>query len=424
MINKLKNIVNTEDKKRLLSNFFSLSVLQTANYLLPLITIPYLVRVLGIEYFGLLAFATVLVGYCTILTEYGFDLTATRQISIYRDNENKVIEIFSSVMTIKVILMFLSFILLAILVLSFDRFSKYWLVYFFTFGTVIGNVLFPVWFFQGMERMKYVTYLNILSKVIFTLAIFVFVQQKEDFYLVPLFTSLGFIIAGLYSLYLLNNEFKVYFVPQKRHTVRHYFFDGWDIFVSKIFGSFYRESNTLILGLLTNNIIVGHYSIAEKIVKIIQKMQNVVGNTLFPYLSKRFSMSNKSFFDLNKRFFKFIIMIYASLSIATILCSDYIIYILMGEFNDLAILNLRIMSFIILVGGLNYYYGILGLIPMNYKKEFSKYIIITGIFNILFCFSLVFYYPSFGASISLFASEIVLMLLLISKISKIKKDLA
>ena len=422
MINKIKNIANTEDKKRLLSNFVSLSVLQGANYILPLITLPYLVRVLGVEYFGLLAFATTTVMYFQILTDYGFNLTATREISIHRDDKEKVIEIFSSVMTIKVILMFVSFFLLSILVFSFEKFSKDALVYFLTFGTVVGQVLFPVWFFQGMERMKYITYLNILSKVIFTIAIFVFVQEQSDFYLVPLLTSIGFLVAGIWSLYLIKKEFGVGFEVQTIDTIKHHLVEGWDIFVSMVFSSMYRSSNIIILGLLTNNTIVGYYSIAEKVVKTLQSLQDVVGNTLFPYLSKKFSITNKSFFDLNKRFFKFIFLIYFSLSLITMFSSEYIIYILMGEFNEIAILNLQIMSFVILVGGFNYYYGILGLVSMNYKKDFSKYIIITGLFNLLFCIVSVYLYPNYGASISMIISESVLLSLIVLKILKIKKE--
>ena len=405
-----------------MSNFFSLSVLQGANYILPLITLPYLVRVLGVEYFGLLAFATTTVMYFQILTDYGFNLTATREISIHRDNKEKVIEIFSSVMTIKIILMFVSFFLLSILVFSFEKFSQDALVYFLTFGTVVGQVLFPVWFFQGMERMKYITYLNILSKVIFTIAIFVFVQEQSDFYLVPLLTSIGFLVAGIWSLYLIKKEFGVGFEVQTIDTIKHHLVEGWDIFVSMVFISMYRSSNIIILGLLTNNTIVGYYSIAEKVVKTLQSLQDVVGNTLFPYLSKKFSITNKSFFDLNKRFFKFIFLIYFSLSLITMFSSEYIIYILMGEFNEIAILNLQIMSFVILVGGFNYYYGILGLVSMNYKKDFSKYIIITGLFNLLFCIVSVYLYPNYGASISMIISESVLLSLIVLKILKVKKE--
>ena len=138
MIEKLKAI--SDDKKRLVSNFFSLSVLQGANYLLPLITLPYLVRVLGVEKFGLIAFAQAFIQYFVILTDYGFNLSATREISIHRENKQKVSEIFTSVLIIKFVLMVLSFIILCAVVLSFSKFKSDWQIYFLTFGMVIGQV--------------------------------------------------------------------------------------------------------------------------------------------------------------------------------------------------------------------------------------------------------------------------------------------
>ena len=290
-------MIGSQDKKRLLSNFFSLAILQGANYILPLITLPYLVRVLGVEYFGLLAFASATVAYFNVLVDYGFNLTATREISIHREDKAKVVEIFSSVMSIKFILLIVSFILLTLFVFSFEKFSKDALVYFLTFGTVVGQTLFPVWFFQGMERMKYITYLNILSKLIFTIAIFIFVQEQNDFWIVPLLTSIGFIIAGILSLILIQKEFNISFKLQPLETLRYYFIDGWDIFVSSFFGNFYRNFNTIVLGVLTNNIFVGYYSIAERVIKIIQMLQNIVGNVLFPYFSKKFHNNHNDFFS-------------------------------------------------------------------------------------------------------------------------------
>ena len=156
LINKLKNIANTEDKKRLLSNFFSLSILQTFTYILPLLTLPYLVRVLGPEKFGLVVFAQAFIIFFNILVDYGFNLSATREISVNRENKEKLTEIFSSVMSIKFILIGISFTILSIIIFSFEKFSNNIDLYYLTFLWVIGQALFPIWYFQGLEKMKYI----------------------------------------------------------------------------------------------------------------------------------------------------------------------------------------------------------------------------------------------------------------------------
>jgi PST family polysaccharide transporter len=420
LINKIKNIANTEDKKRLLSNFFSLSLLQGANYILPLITFPYLVRVLGVEYFGLLSFASTTIAYFYILTDYGFNLTATREISIHRENKEKLNEIFSSVMIIKSVLMIISFLLLIILIFSFDKFRKDYIVYILTFGTVIGQVLFPQWFFQGMEKMKYITYLNILAKTMFTIAIFIFVEQKSDYYIVPLLTSIGFIVAGVWSLYLVKKDFEVVFKLQKIKTLKYYLLEGWHLFLSSLASNFYRNFNTLVLGFLTNNLYVGYYAIAEIIIKIIQTLQNIAGNTVFPYFSNKSSQNKKYFFNFTNKYLKYIIGIYLLMVFLTFIFSFFIVYIVEGSYQKNIILDLKIMSIVILIGGLNYYFGVLGLITTGYKKEFSRAIIITGVSNIILSFLLVYLFKDIGASIALVLSEGILLTILLKYYLKVK----
>jgi len=420
MISKLKSKFKSEDNKRLLSNFISLSVLQGANYILPLITLPYLVRVLGVEYFGLLAFAGATIAYFNIITDYGFNLTATREISIHREDKEKVIEIFSSVMTIKVILMFVSLFLLTVLVFSFEKFSAHALVYFLTFGTVVGQVLFPVWFFQGMERMKYITYLNILSKIIFTVAIFIFVQEQSDYWIVPLLTSVGFLVAGIWSLVLIKKEFDVSFQLQTKKTLLYHLKEGWHVFVAGFAGNFYRNFNVLVLGFLTNNLYVGYYSIAEKVVKILQTLQNIVGNVLFPYISNHLKTDKRYFMKFDAKYKKYILSTYSVGVILLFVLAPYIVYILNGSFSKEITLNLQIMSVVLLMGGLNYYYGILGLISMNYKKDFSKYILITGFANIILAFVMVDLWKDVGASLALVLSESILLIMILKKFKNLK----
>lgn len=419
-----RKFLNSPDKKRLFSNFVSLAVLQGANYILPLITFPYLVRVLGVEKFGLLAFATATVTYFQILTDYGFNLSATRDISIHRENKEKVQEIFSSVMIIKFGLLILSFILLIILVFSFDKFRKDWEVFVLSFGMVVGQVLFPVWFFQGMEKMKYITILNIFAKLLFTVAIFVFVKEQADYWKVPLLNSLGFILAGVLALWIIFRDFGIKFpLKASKNNLILQLKKGFYLFLSSGFLSLYRSSNSFIIGLILNNTYVGYYSIAEKIIYTIQSLQDIVGRALYPYFAKKF----RNAFEFTLFFKKIVFLlvtIYLSITLLTISFSAFLIILISGK-DEIIISNLlRIMSIVILVGGLNYWLGILGFTSLGNYKIFMNGVLIAGISNLALCVILLILIGIYGAGLSLLLSEIILLIYLslnLRKIIKIEK---
>jgi PST family polysaccharide transporter len=282
----IKNLFATKTRRRLFENFLSLSFLQFANYIFPLINLPYLVRVLGPEKYGLIAFAQAFIGYFQILTDYGFNLSATREISINRENKEKVSEIFSSVMIIKFFLLLLSLGLMTIIVFSFKKFRQDWLIYYLAFGMVLGQTLFPIWFFQGMERMRYITFLNVLAKLIFTIAIFIFVKRSSDYLYVPLLNSLGFIVAGILALWIVFKDFGIRFKIVDADNIYKHLKDGWKIFLSVVSGNIYGQGHTFILGLLTSNKLVGYYAAAHRIVAALVSFSQPVAQSIFPYLAR------------------------------------------------------------------------------------------------------------------------------------------
>lgn len=286
MFKKIRTASISKDKKRLLSNFLSLSALQIFTYALPLLTLPYLVRVLGVEKYGLVMFAQSLILFFNILVDYGFNLSATREISIHRDNKDKITEIFSSVMIIKFLILIFSIAILALIVFSFEIFYINKELYFITYLIVVGHALLPIWYFQGLEEMKYITIVNILSRVVFTAAIFLFINKEDDYILVPLLNGFGVILGSIYALYLIKKSFKQEFNFQSIKTLKIYFKDSTDFFLSRVSVSIYTSANAFVLGLFTNNTMVGYYSIAEKLYQAIQGLYGPITQALYPYVAK------------------------------------------------------------------------------------------------------------------------------------------
>ena len=187
----------------ILSNFFSLTILQVANYILPLIILPFLVRVLDLENFGIVMFSQALITFIVIAVDFGFDISGTREISISNTNKERISKVFSAIITIKILLIFLWLLILILLEECIPKLKVNSNIYYLNFGVVIGQGLFPGWFFQGIQRMKFVTIINILAKLIFTLLIFFIVNRVfYGFYYLILFVTNKNYISGVLSFYL------------------------------------------------------------------------------------------------------------------------------------------------------------------------------------------------------------------------------
>lgn len=328
----------SDEKKILFGNFCSLSILQGVSYVLPLITLPYLVRVLGAEKFGLVAFSQAFIQYFIILTDYGFDLSATKEVSIHREDQQKVSEIFISVLTIKFVLMVLSLILLCAVVFGFSKFKSDWQLYFLAFGSVFGQVLFPVWLFQGMERMKYMVFLNITSKFFFTILIFIVVRKTTDYFYVPLITSCGYILAGILGQWLAFRDFGIRFRLPVITCLWPHFKNSTSFFLSRASVSIYTSSNAFFLGLFATNTVVGYYSAAEKIYLAFQCIYQPLTNALYPYMAKHRNIS------IYKKIFKFSLVINSISCILLFIFSGPLVTCIFGSNFYPSVAILRVFS--------------------------------------------------------------------------------
>ena len=248
VLNKLKN----NEIKTVIINFISLSSLNLLSFIFPLLLIPYLTRTIGVEYYGEYIFSFSIFQYCLLVINFGFDYSATKLISVNRDDKSIVSDILTNVTIIRLMFALFACILLFLTFIIFPNLSSNKLLYLFGFGSLWGQAITPFWLFQGVEKMGYITIINLLSRIVSTGLIFIFIQKPFDFYLINLFQSIGFLISGFASLFLINYYLKIKFSKPSLTGIKFYLLDSWHIFLSTVSMSFYREANIIILGLTTN----------------------------------------------------------------------------------------------------------------------------------------------------------------------------
>jgi len=325
VIAKLKGITNTENKKRLVSNFLSLSVLRGFQFLIPLITLPYLVRTIGLENFGLVNFALSLGLYFGAIIQFGFGITATREIARHRDDPTKLVQIYSATLTASILLALVSAVLFSLIVLSFDKFNSYLNLYLFTLAFVVFQSLFPIWFFQGMEKMKYITFLTLGTNLMFLVSLFVFVKQESDFYLVPLLNATAAFITFIIAITLIKKQFKLNFIRPQLHEIKSIYQNGHHAFVSQLAPNLYNNSAVFLLGLFTNNTLVGLYTAATKVIDAVISFAYILSNTFLPYLSRNLQK--------HKVFQKIMLASGLVLTIATFIMAEWITILLFSADN-------------------------------------------------------------------------------------------
>lgn len=391
--------------KSTLNNFFSLGLFQASNYLFPLITIPYLTRVIGIEKIGIVFLAQSLITIFAVITDYGFNLTATRDIAIYRNNSTKISEIVSTVYILKAAITLFCLLLYLIVILSVQDFRDHYTLFLLSFGIVLAQVLIPTWFLQGMELMKVLVYINGISKLINLLLIFYFIRSSEDYYLVNLFYGAGGILTGLFIMGWIKVKKSItFFLPDwKRMFV--YLRDSWGTFLSNFSINTYINANILVLKAFADPVSVGYYAIGEKILYVVRSILVVFFQAIFPQASQQSKISHEAFKKVIFNFFPLFLLGIAGLSVIIYLYSSEVFRLVSGTSTPQATQLLNILIFIPIIVALNMP-AFQALLIYNLKNSYSAIFLIAAPLSIGLNLVGAYYFGATGTAWALLFTEI------------------
>ncbi|BDX39593.1 teichoic acid transporter [Tenuifilaceae bacterium CYCD] len=326
--------------KTLFQNLTYLSVLQLFNVLLPIFTYPYLIRTLGKEIYGLVIYAQAVVSYLVLMVGFGFNISATKEISIHRDNKLKLSEIVSSVLIIKGVLFLVAMIIITLIVIIAPDIKQHGLLFYLTMWLCIYEFIFPVFYFQGIEKMKYITYLTLVSRLLFLTLIFVFVHSKQDYLKVPILSGVGAIIAGLLSQYILYKD-GIYIKLQSISTLKYYIKNSYVMALAYASNAFKYNFNLILVKLFFSYSEVAYFDLALKISNIGNTFLDLISQSIFPKMSR----------EKDSKFLVKVIKISLLISFVFILFIQFFsnqIVILLGGADMLSAVNiLRVIVFFI-----------------------------------------------------------------------------
>ncbi|MEO6671553.1 MAG: flippase [Ferruginibacter sp.] len=411
-----------EHKKKIVQNFISLSFVQGLSILFPLITFPYLLRVLGVENFGVFTLIQTLIMYFDLLVSFGFGLTGTKYITQNIQDIEKTREVITAVYTIKLLLFAATVICFLTCCLFIPYLRQNFLLLLISFMYLLGNLLLPDWYFQGIQKMRNIAVIAFVSKFVGLLLIILIVKNSTDIDYALLSISSGNFVAGLIGFLILRRSVSLKIaIPPKKFIVT-LFKESGSVFTVTILAPLYTSINLFILQAFTNPLMVGYYAVAEKIFSAISMLTSIASRTVYPHLAQLYATSVKTYKDHVQKILVLFLATFTVISIIQFFGADYIVRLISGKKNTediaYAVAILKIMS----IGQFFSPYVPFCfqlMIIQGQNKEAIRNIGTGVIINLLSACTFAYYYSGKGLAVNL--SIIVFIIALLNFISFNKK---
>jgi O-antigen/teichoic acid export membrane protein len=383
----------------------------------PLITFPYISRILGPEGIGKVSFATSFVSYFILLASIGIPLYGIREIARVRDNKKKLSELTQELFVMHIIASIIISLIFIVLIFFNGKLSDEKTLFFIVSFSIILTTIGMEWLYQGLEQYSYITIRSIIFSIVSTIAIFVFIHKKQDYLIsaaISVFASLGSSVLNFY------NARKILFTKRtepwnfKRHIKPMAM-----VYLMNFIISIYIQLDTVMLGFMSSAKNVGFYASGLKINKMLLGLVTSLGGVLLPRLSYYVSNNMKTDFNrLLKRSFEVIWIFCLPIVAALMLLSREIIVVFAGNQYLPASICIIITAPIILFIGLTNIFGIQILYPLGRDKEVVYSVAAGAIFAFILNLLLIPYFAHVGAAIATLVSELIVLIVQIILISK------
>ena len=397
---------------RLKKNFLYNSVLAISQILYPIITFPYVARILNPDGIGMISFVDSICKYFMLVAALGVPIYGIREVSKLKKSKDKLNTLFSELFVLHSIVSLITVLVFILIILNFEKLQSYKSLLLIGSLNIILNVFIVEWYFQGTENFKYITNRNIAIRFLSIISIFIFIKTPNDLNKYYILIMIVPVINALINFSQVYNKISIKYLVSVNELFQKHFKPLFYIFISMSFITIYTILDTIILGFLTNNKSVGLYSTAMKFAKIPIMFIGALSTVLLPRLSEYYeSEKHVEFINLIEKSIKFVYFISIPIIFLVFGLAENIIHFFVGnDYHESANL-LKFFSILTLLLGLSNIFGFQILTTLSKDKHFTLCVglgtLSSVILNLIFIPSLNIY----GATIANIFSEILVMFL-------------
>jgi hypothetical protein len=384
-------------------------ILTASNFLFPLITFPYVSRVLQVEANGIIAYVTSIVSYFSLVASLGIPTYGIRAAATVRDDKRKLSKVVQELLIINIVLVGLVLIIYFIMLFTVPSMLVYRELFYINAIGIILNVLGVNWFFQAIEQYDYITVRSIIFRVLSIALMFIFVHQPSDYIiygLILVLSSAGSNILNfkrLFKYITLKKQDKYEFVPHFKPILI--------LFAQSLVISIYTNLDLIMLGSIKDSYEVGLYTAATKLKLILLSVVNSLGNVLLPRMSYYVKRNMKEQFErVMAQALNFTLFISLPLAIFFTLNANESLLILAGEQYLGAVLSMQFLTIAVIPIGITGVLGIQVLTPLEKEKYLLISVIVGAVIDLLLNFILISSYGSSGASFATMIAEFAVLL--------------
>lgn len=395
--------------RQLTKNTISLTFLQIGQYLVPLVILPYLSRVIGVEAYGQIGFATALTMYWVLVVEWGFNLSSTREVSVNRLHKRSRSAVFWDTVTARSLLAVSIAFLLLVLLNTIPKLDSLSGLLWLGMLQVLAATLSTSFYYQGIEKMGRMALINLSIRLLSIPLILMFVRHEDQVALAFGIQTGCFLLASLVNLALLLKQGEIVWLRPQWMGVKKTLSAGFPLFLSSAGTSLYTNTNVIILGFTTTEAVVGIFVAGFTLVKAVVGLSGPFAQAIFPRASREFSAGEGVPTAFIRRTLWMQVGLGLALSLALVVFLPWGVTWFYGEAFQEAVKVVAWLCVLPLVVCVASGLGLNTLVPLGQQRWYSNVLIFSGLLNCLLLAFLGYVWGAVGAAIAVLVTECLIM---------------